>query len=127
MTAPGDAIARALSLAKNERVGLWPEGGSVHYRSPAPISPDLRTAIVENKAALMARLAVWDGPEALRLMDAADGAVEASGVPGLEPGVHELAAKSVEAHHAHDMPGVRRACALIENRARRLAASRSAA
>jgi hypothetical protein len=115
-------LANLFTRVEAEGARLWSDGGSIHYRCPDPISPELRALIIANKPALLASLAVWDASEAMRLEHAADGFVERLSVPGSDSVLQELAGRCVEAHFAHDMTGVRATCALIEDRARKLIA-----
>ena len=119
-------IENLLARAQSEGVSLWPDGTSLHYRAPDRLAPDLRDLVVANKPALLARLAAWDAAEASRLEFATDGAVADSGVSGRDAEIAALAGECVAAHHVCDMPGVRRACALIAARVRQLSAKRTA-
>jgi hypothetical protein len=116
-------------LATIEAAGirLWPEGDSIHYRTPYAIPPDLREAIATNKPALLDVLTDWDAKEAIRLEFAADGEVERLGCRGNDPEIQEQARRSVEAHRWRDMAGVRAGCARVEARARELDAAKQAA
>lgn len=110
-------------------VRLWPESGGIHYRPAGTIPADLRAAVVANKPALLDRLAEWDEAAAVRLMSLTDGAVERLGANGDDGVIQALAVAGAAAHHGRDMAGVRKACALIEERALKLAGAnqRSAA
>jgi hypothetical protein len=124
MTGATGTVAEALALADAEGARLWPHDGKVHYRSPNAISHQLQSLIVANKPELMERLAQWDLVIALILMFEADEAVATSGVSGTDGEIQEHATKGEAAHWVHDMAGVRAACALIENRVRKLVAQR---
>ena len=115
------AIENVLFLAREAGVSFWPEGSGIHYRAPGPIPVPLRELVVAHKSALMAFLAIWDAVEASRLEYAADSLVEALGVNGRDPVIDEAASRCVTAHYACDMAGVRRECAMVEDRARKLA------
>ena len=114
-------------LADLEAIGvrLWTEAGGIHYRPPNSIPANLRDAVVANKPALLVALAEWDGPAALRLMHLADGVVEACGSCGDEREIQAHAGRLLAAYLAGDMTGVRKNCALVEERARRLADANS--
>lgn len=127
MTEATPPLENLLSLARTEGVGLWAQDGGVHYRSPGPISAALREAIVANRAALLVRLAEWDGAEAIKLMHETDGAVASSGVHVLDEAIQYEAARCAEFASRADMTSVRSACALIENRVRQLAGERKGA
>lgn len=123
--ARGDnVIENLLRQARAARVGLWADGGSIHYRSPEPLSAELRALIIANKPELLVALAAWDAPEARRLMFEADETVDRCGAVGADAEITDMAGRAAGAHVRHDMTGVRSACALIENRARQLAAAR---
>jgi hypothetical protein len=100
-------------------VRLWAEAGGIHYRGPAALTPEQRASIVANKPALLAVLGEWDGPAALRLMHIADDA--ACGV-GDDAEVQAHAGRFFAAYLVGDMANARKACALVEERARKLAA-----
>ncbi|VTR93575.1 unnamed protein product [Gemmata massiliana] len=108
-------------------VRLWSESGNIHYRSPSPLGPELRDAIIASKPELLVHLAEWDGAEAIRLEQEADGLVESLGILANDPVIQEAADRCVHAHHRNDMTGVRAACAVVEDRARKLAKGRNAA
>jgi len=116
-----------LSALAVEGAALWPDGGSIHYRAPNPLSPFLRELVLANKPALLAHLAAWDAGGAIRLEEAADAVVAESGVSGRDPVIAGQAERCVRAHHAHDMARVRAACALIAERVRELITRRNAA
>jgi len=66
----------------------------------------------------------WNTIAAIRLMDAADSAVERFGVSGLDPIIQAAAAGCVDAHRCRSMAVVRSACLEIEQRAHALSATR---
>lgn len=113
-----DVIVNIIALATTERVGLWAQDEGIHYRSPQPISSELRELVLANKPLLLVRLSLWDAQEAIRLEEAADGLCESLCASGGDAVINREASRCVSAHHRHDMSVVRRACALIEDRAR---------
>ncbi|MBY0456758.1 MAG: hypothetical protein K2V38_05440, partial [Gemmataceae bacterium] len=119
-------VTAAIDAAEAARARFWPEAGGLHYRSPGPLPPALRELVLANRDALLARLGEWDGAEASRLMRAADDLVGELGVSGADPAIQEAAALCVGAHHREDMAGVRKGCALVEDRARKLARNEGA-
>lgn len=121
MTGATGTPASLLANLESRGVRLWPEAGGVHYRPARSIPPDLRAAIVAHKPALLELLAAWDGPAADRLAFLADGEVARCGGCGDDPGIRAEAERFLAAWLARDMAGVRRACALVEERARQLA------
>lgn len=117
-----DPLVNLLAAANRARVRLWPRDGKIHHRSPEPMQPDLRAAILANKPALLAHLAVWAPSEASWLEWEADDLVAGLGVLGTDPVIQRAASLCAEAHYREDMAGVREGCALVEDRARKLAA-----
>ncbi len=127
MTATTLTVSELLSELDTTGIRLWAEGRNIHYRSPGPLGAELRDAIIASKPELLTRLAEWDGPEAIRLQHQADGLVGSLGVSGNDLVIQEAADRCVQAHHRNDMTGVRAACAVLEDRARKLAQGRNAA
>lgn len=117
-------LANLLATAAAARVRLWPENGSVHYRSPSPLTPELRAAILAHKPVLLELLAKWDGTEASRLCADADGLVCDLGVSGADEEIQKAAALAAWGLYCEVMAGVRMGCALVEERARKLAAAK---
>lgn len=107
-----------LSRAEAAGVRLWGEGVDLHFRAPGSLPGDLRAQFIANKSALLALLAEWDAAAAMRLMHLADGAAEGCGD---DAEIQHQADHFLAAHLAGDMTGVRRACALVEDRARKIA------
>lgn len=120
MSESSDAIVNLLALARTARVRLWPDGESIHYRSPDPLSQELKTAILANKAELLVALAVWDGPEASWLASEADGLASELFISGMDPELQRAGALAAWGLWCEVMPAVRKGCALVEDRARKL-------
>lgn len=55
----------------------------------------------------------WDGPAAVRLMEAADAAVERHGCRGADPEIQAAAARVCDAYCRQDADGLLRACAEV--------------
>lgn len=51
----------AFGLADAELCTLWREGGTIRYRAPGPLSPELAAALREHRAAVLAALTVYPG------------------------------------------------------------------
>ena len=126
MTSPTCPIEIIIQRSAELAVYLWPDRENIRYMSPNPLPHDLREFITGNKPALLVRLNTWDAKEAIRLQIAADGEVEKLRVPGSDPAIQEAAQECAEAGHRSDMAGVRKACAMVEARARELTNARTA-
>ena len=121
MTPP---LVNLLSRAESAGVRLWGEGIDLHFRAPGSLPGDLRAQFIANKSALLAVLAEWDAPAALRLMHLADGVADGRGD---DAAIQREADRFLSAYLAGDMAGVRKACALVEERARKLVEAESQA
>lgn len=115
------SIIKLLTAAESMQIRFWPQGGNVHYRCPTILSAEMKEQIIANKQDLIAFLATWQSQESNRLQERADGQISSFGVSGCDPVIQEAARLCVEASHRSDMAGVRKGCALVEDRARKLA------
>jgi hypothetical protein len=104
---------------------LRADGGNLRYTPAGLLPDDLRAALLEHKADLLAYLSAWNPAEAIRLECDADELIEKLGVDGRDPEIADAARRAIEAHHRHDMAGVRAAVAEVVTATRRLAAGRS--
>lgn len=121
------SIENLISLANAGKVRFWPEGEKLHYRAPKPMDAKLRAAVLEQKPSLLAHLAKWDAVEASRLAHEADGLVCESGVLGTDEEIQKAAALCAWGQTCGVMVAVRRGVALVEERVRKLVATKQEA
>lgn len=96
-------------------VAVWVADGQVAVRPADRLTPADRAMIHDHRAALVALLSrtpvpPWDLAVALHLMDAADAAVERSGVSGSHPQLQGAVATVTAAYAAEDLARVRAGC-----------------
>lgn len=113
-------IVALIAEASRAGVTIVVSDGTLTVSGPARAAA-LGRELVARKPEVFAYLAAshWDGTAAVRLMEAADAAVERHGCRGADPRVQDAAAQACEAYRRRDTGALARACAEVA----RLAAS----
>ncbi|MFO0798976.1 MAG: hypothetical protein U0804_16025 [Gemmataceae bacterium] len=90
------------------------------------VAAALGRELVERKAEVLAHLAKlsrWDTAGAVRLMEAADAAVDQNGCRGADPAIQAAVGRACEAYQRHDLAALTLACDEVAALARSLKVS----
>lgn len=121
--------ASLLAALRARGFTLTATGDRLSVRPAKLLSDDDREAINQHLPALVAALAAesppqlsesdsWNTPAAVRLMHAADTAVERHGCRGADPAIQAAAGRAAEAYQRRDLAGLTRACDEVAGLAR---------